>query len=488
MLTNQTIEILKSLSKTELKRFGEFLKSPYFNASRTLDKIYNLVVKSYPDFKEDSLSFERVYKRLYPSEAYSEKRIKNLYSEFSNLLKKFIGYEEISRNKQELDIYITFGLTERNLNKISEKVIAKSLNEHDDGLLSIADRFHYLYRLNVHHAHNLGFMRLHGSPEYLKCDIELIEKLIIFFLTNILQLSFYDVMNHKMYKMNENPILKVVASSIDTEKIIDYFKSINHEYTPYLKMHYLFNYYQTHEIDDEKYLEFKNEMLSILHKVKKLDQNQYLIRMIHLVLSNMIQRNKNYYEDVIQYAELMTSLNIYPDDNLHAFNIGTFKDIFTSAITLQKYDWAENFLNEYVKYLAKDQQFDSENYARGILSFKLEKFEESLDYLSKVKMIDIIEKINVRFHYMMNYIELGWYESALSALQSIRQFYNDSNEMPELLLHPVQVSIKFFAEVIRCAEKNEKPDEWIYKEALEEKRFMHKQYILTKMAKLNKKT
>ena len=31
MLTNQTVEILKSLSKTELKRFGEFLKSPYFN-------------------------------------------------------------------------------------------------------------------------------------------------------------------------------------------------------------------------------------------------------------------------------------------------------------------------------------------------------------------------------------------------------------------------------------------------------------------------
>lgn len=486
MLTNQTIEILKSLNKAELKRFGEFLKSPYFNTSRALDKIFNLVVKAYPEFKGDSLSYEKVFKKLYPSEVYSEKRIKNLYSEFSNLLKKFLGYEQLAVKKDELDVFITYALTEKKLNKISNKLIAKSLQENEDGLLSTSFRFHYLYRLNVHHANNLSALNEQGSEEYLKSDIELIEKLIIFFLTNILQLSYYDIMNHKMYKLEENPILKTAASAIDTKKILDYFSETDHAYTSYLKIHYLFYYYSENEISEEQYAELKKEIFAVIHKLKKLDQTQFIMRIIHMILERLVPRDKKYYEDVLEFAELMRELKIYPDENMQAFNIGTFRDIFISAIVLQKYDWAENFINEFAEYLTKDLRADSVNYCHGILSFKLEKYEDSLSYLGNVKMVDIIEKINVRFHYMMNYIELGWYESALSALQSIRQFLNDNDEIPEMILQPVQSSLKYFGEIIRCAERNEKPDEWIYKEALQEKRFMQKQYVLTKMSKLNK--
>jgi len=485
MLTSQTVEILKSLNKSELKRFGDFLRSPYFNNSRQLEKIFDVVQKTYPEFESDALSHEKIFKKLYPSEIYNEKRIKNLYSEFSNLLKKFLGYEQLAVKKDELDIYITYALMEKKLSVTSNKIIAKSLKENDDGLLSIADRFHYLYRLNVHYANNLGSLNEHGTGEYLKSDIALIEKLIIFFLTNILQLSYYDIMNHQMYKMEENPMLKKVTSAFSIEKILDYFNKADHEYASYLKIHYLFYYYSENEISEVQYIELKNEIFTTIHKVKKLDQNQFIMRMVHMILGRLVPRDKKYYEDVLEFAELIRELKIYPDENMHAFNIGTFRDIFISAIVLQKNEWAENFINEFGNYLAKEQRADTENYCRGILSFKLAKYEESLHYLGNTKMVDVIEKINVRFHYMMNYIELGWYESALSALQSIRQFCNDSNEIPQMLMEPVQISLKFFAEVIRCSEKNEKTDEWIYNEALQEKRFMHKQYILGKMAKLN---
>lgn len=484
MLTNQTIEILKSLNKNELKRLGDFIKSPYFNNSKPLEKIFDIVQKAHPEFTANTLHYEKAFKKLYPSDAYNEKRIKNLYSEFSNLLKKFLGYEHISSNKQVLDVCITTKLTQKNLANISDKIITKSLQDNDDGLLSLSDRFHYLYQLNENHAYNLGYLRKHSSPEYLKAETELIEKLTIFFLTKILQLSFYDITNHKFFKIPENPILKEVAASIDAEKVIAYFDNADHEYASYIRIHYLFYQSVINDITEEQYIELKKELLQTIRKLKKTEQNHFITRMIRTLISKLITKDKKYYHDILEYAELFHELNIFPEEDVNAFINGPFRDIFITAMALNKFDWAENFLNEYMAYVSKDLRPDSENYCRAMLSFNRGNFEESLDYLNKVRMVDIVEKLNIRFYYIMNYIELKSYESALSALQSMRQFINDSGLVPESFLDSLQISIKYFAEIIKCEEKGEKIEEWFYKEAKETKQFFHKQYIMKKIIEL----
>lgn len=484
MLTNQTIEILKSLSKDELKRLGDFIKSPYFNSSKPLEKIYEIVQKAHPDFAGNTLQYEKAFKKLYPSEPYNEKRMKNLYSEFSNLLKRFLGFEHISSNKQMLDVCITTKLTQKNLANISDKLIAKSLQDNDDGLLSLSDRFHYLYQLDENHAYNLGYLRKHSSPEYLKAETQLIEKLTIFFLTKILQLSFYDITNHRFFKLPENPVLKEVAASIDTEKILAYLTANDHEYASYIRIHYLFYQTALYDITEEKYSELKKELLQTIRKVKKSDQNQFLTRMIRTVITTIANRDKKYYNDILEYADLMHELNIFPEEDVNAFNNGPFRDIFITAMALNRFDWAENFLNEHIQHVSDDLRPNSENYCRAMLSFNRGNFEESLNYLNKVRMVDIVEKLQIRFYYIMNYIELKSYESALSALQSLRQFINDSGLVPESFLDSLQISIKYFAEIIKCKEKGEKIEEWFYKEAKDVKQFFHKQYIMKKIKEL----
>jgi len=481
MFTSNTVDILKSFDKSELKRFGDFIKSPYFNNSKPLEKIFDVVQKSYPSLEEDSLSFKKVFKKLYPSEIYSEKRIKNLYSDFSNLLRRFLAHEYLTSNKEMTDVCITTELIRKNLNNISEKIIAKSIKENDDGLLSAADRFHYLYRMNENHSLNLGLLRRHNSPEFLESDIELIEKLTVFFLTKILQLSFYDIMNHKFFKINENPILKEVAASIDTERIIKYLELTENEYSSYLKIHYLFFYYTTHDISEENYLELKKLILETIRRVKKSDQNNFLTRMIHIVVSRLSLMNRKYYHDIIEFADLIHELQIFPEEDINAFNNGPFRDIFITALSLKKYDWAENFLNEHMQHVNKELRRNSENYCRGMLSFQKGNFEESLNYLNEVKLIDIVEKLNIRFYYLMNYIELKSYESALSAMQSLKQFIIENKDIPESFSEGLQLSIKFFNEILKSCIKNEKVDEWIYKEAISTERFFQKQYIKDKM-------
>lgn len=482
MLTNQTIEILKSFNKTELKKFGSFIKSPYFNTSKQLEKIFEAAAKAHPDFAGKTLEFENMFRKLYPNEEYNEKRMKNLYSEFSNLLKKFIGIEHLSIEKSELDIHIAEALSKRDLNRISDKVIAKSLKDNDDGLLSIAERFNYLYKMNFTHLANLENERLHSSSEHRKTDIELMENLNIFWFMNICQQSFYDIMNQNIFKSEPNPALKEIINAIDAEKILSYFTRTNHDYASYLKIHYLFYYYSLNDITEEKYAEFKKEILGIIHKVRKAEQVQFIIRLIHMIIAKLVAKNQIYYDDVIEFAELFNTLKIYPDEKLVVFNLGTFQDIFITAMSLKKFDWAENFVNEYINYLSKDERENTENYCKGILSYNRGKYADSLGYLSKLKLVGISEKINIRFYFMMNYIELESYETALSSLYSFRQFVADTTEIPAMFADGINETLKYFAEIIRSREKGEKADEFIVKEAQSKKSFFFRGYILEKLA------
>ncbi|MBN8572204.1 MAG: hypothetical protein J0M18_21480, partial [Ignavibacteria bacterium] len=105
MLNPNTIDVLKHLDKKQLKRLGDFINSPFHNSIEIMSKIYDEVSKTYPDFPEEKLSFERMFKKIYKGKTYKEQTIRNLYSEFSRLVRDFITQSEIERNK---DFYYMF--------------------------------------------------------------------------------------------------------------------------------------------------------------------------------------------------------------------------------------------------------------------------------------------------------------------------------------------------------------------------------------------
>ena len=71
------------------------------------------------------------------------------------------------------------------------------------------------------------------------------------------------------------------------------------------------------------------------------------------------------------------------------------------AIIVGEHEWAEKFAIEYSQYLTEEYRDDELNYCLGILSFKRGKFEESLNYLNKIKPLHLIQKITIRFYCLM---------------------------------------------------------------------------------------
>ena len=484
MLSNSTVEILKRLSLPELKRFGDFINSPYHNSTSSLEKIYKIVLKARPDYTSSTLEYKNMWKKIFPSEEFKEKRIKNLYAEFSTILKKFIGYEELTNKNYELDLLIAESLAGRNLFEASEKFIKKSVAKYDTGLITDHIKLFYNQRINITQRTNFQEQSNDNEQEYREILTIIAESTITKFL-RITYTEAYSIATEEAIR-DEKGIMMVDAflDYFDMDKFLETLKKANHKYYSYLKINYLLYYHMKNDINEEQLRDLKKEIFAIIHKIEKWEAFTFIFRTIDLILVKLVRGNPTHYRDIFDFANLFRELKIFPDEGSNVLALGCFRDAFMPAIILKEFDWAESFAVEYSAYLAEEFRQSELNYCLGILSFKRGKFEDSLNYLNKLKLTHIVQKISIRFYYLMNYIELKAYESALSAVQTLRQYYNDNKDMPELFTVNFSEALKYFHEIIKCEMEGKKIDGFLYETAKNGKSFNHRQYLLEKMEKL----
>ncbi len=482
MLSTSTIQILKSLNLQELKRFGDFIKSPYHNTTTALEKIYEAAFKARPNFDSEALQYENMSKVIFDSGEYKEKRIKNLYSEFGNLLKKFLGNEEIHNYKDyEFDIALAEALTRKNLFEVSEKIIKKSIERRDKGLITDDLTDFYKYRiLNTSLTNNSelsNFKLLDGIT------FEMFESLTAIFIRNAYTLNEGKSITEIPGK-NEISFLDIIIESFDMDKVLEYLRKSNHRYYSYFKIHYQLYFYLTNVLNEEKFYELKNEVMNIAHKIQKEEAYTIIVRLNNLIFFKLYPLDRKFGRDAFELGKLFCELNVFPNNYFQFILIGVFRDLFNNAINLKEYGWVENYVNEYSQYLSEEYKKNEINYCKGVLNFYKRKFEESLNFFSQVKPIGTLYNIQIRFYYLLNYIELKAYENARSSLQTIKQFHRDK-EISEIFNNKAtQDSLKYLNEIIICEEQGKKIDEIIYKEANDGRMFKYALYIKEKMEKL----
>ncbi len=485
MYNTQTIEILKKLDKDELKRFGDFLKSPFFNNSSFIVKIYAYVKKEYPAFTGSTLEPENIFKKLYPSESFKDTRIRNLYAEFGNLLKKFLAHLRFENSELELETFVANSLADKNLGQISNKVINKRLEEYKEKVFWDENQFETMYLLYSLYLENLAAASKHSTREYFSIQVKLQELIIALFFREIFHLLATQSAQKIVFRTDEaKAIIEDFIDVIDTNKLFNYLENGKNPYTKYLKVHYLMYYYTEYDITEEEYFDLKNKLYEIIYEVSKREAKVFIERLIQIILYRLVSVDRKYHLEIFELSRLFCELKIFPNKKIPFWGAGSFRDMFTTSVILKELDWAESFVKEYSNYLMEDIRENELNYCMGNISFKRKKYDLSLEYFNKVKLFDIIEKINIRFYYMMNCIELKAYENALASLQTLRQFYIDRKDIPEIFASAMPDAIKYFGEIIKCEMDGIKLDPQIYDEAKDGRRYYHTKYVLGKMEML----
>lgn len=485
MHSNIAIELLKTFSKDELKRFEEYISSPFFNKSKVLIKLFNILVKYHPDFSSPVIGKEKLFKKLYPDKAYNEQSLRNRMAELSEMIKNFMAFERFDKNEIQKKQYYIEALTQKQKYKLGEQAatnLMQSLKQNE-----ILDVDHFLHKLQTLEKTGQIFFSLDDeSSKRFNIVIEKGENLINYFLIYIMQVFHDTTVNLQTTNTKiELNITNEFLESFNWQAFLDKLKEKNYKYYNLIYIYY--NMYKNlKNYTEENYYNLKRAIFEEFDKYSKTDQFNFIIFLLHTIYNELAFKNPQFYREGFELNKFALSKNIYMLDHFNHFPSVMFWSISNNAMNVDEFGWLEEFVKEYSPLLNPEERNNMYYYVMAKIYWRKKNYDDSLEALSKIdynKVDDIQEKIHLKLLYLMNYYELGIDSSLFSLIDSYKHYLTDNKEVPEYLKHKLKNALKYFT-IVSKAKFDHKPIEYAdYVKAKENPDFYQRKWLLDEIEK-----
>jgi hypothetical protein len=114
---SRLVQLLQLLEARELERFALFLQSPYHVQSPKPGLLLGVLQENHPAYDDPALQPALIWSRLFPGQAYQQQPFKDLMSQLSRLLKRFLALENLQKSPYDWDQQLLQALAERKAEK-----------------------------------------------------------------------------------------------------------------------------------------------------------------------------------------------------------------------------------------------------------------------------------------------------------------------------------------------------------------------------------
>lgn len=423
MHKNKAIQILKSLSPEEFKRFRKFVESPYFNTSKGAIQLFKYIQKYYPDFEDKAIEISVAAKKINKGSGTTEGAIRNSLTELNSLLRNFISTEYYNTNDYMMKHAEVASLYFRKLLPMYEKESAVYFEKYGE-INNFNEPYQHetLLLCNARIAYALGTANVKGDIEAFvkQSEIAALTALDYIFHTRLLKED-----NKLSHNVEYPDMCSAIFDALDVEKFLKYAKQNSPKFYNIVAMEYYVTNMHMNRDFETSHQKVK-ELFSELVKTRD-TQNSYwgsFIASLTNVLMNKVNFNSSHTEIPFYASEIIYPYDFYLKNKLYRhisswFLIREFTNIIYIAFLAEKHEWIKKFILEYSDELKNDEKEDAVYFGWGIYNYMTGKYEESLINFSNVKnpfqnMLIKMKKVIILCHF-----ELGNYETALSNCEAL---------------------------------------------------------------------
>lgn len=446
--------MLRTFSSQEMKRFRDFLQSPYFNKNKTIVRLLKTLEKEYPAFELKNISKEKIYQKLFGGKKYNEQVLKNLTSELYKMLKEFL-ITEFSRSDN----------SERRLNLLKQMILRKAdsvfyseLKAFESELREAQEisesSFYYLYQLeetkiSFHLERNeqtLVFEKVLKSGEYL----------ILFFLLNLTKTLSNLSVNKETFNVSYNVNVPEAFFNIaELEEIISYMKDNNVEFSDVAELYFYRIACNRYPEREEYYFKFRNLLLENLDTLNR-KEIYGLFNATHIYcLKKINSGNDRFLSELFDIFNIEIDKGFYKYSNSSPVTYMKFRNTYLTGLALKQFHWTEKFISEFGKEIIPSDRDNVVRVANAQVEFEKGNFEKTIEKISTVKTDHIFLKSDIRNLTLMSYYELGYIESALSLIDSFKHFLNNNKKLTDVFRASHLRFLNSLFSLIRFREKHQ---------------------------------
>ncbi len=451
MVKSNLVELVKTFSPREIKEFGEYLASPFFNKNEGVIKLYDHLRKYFPDFDEKNMQKEFVFTKIFPNADYNDGFMRTLMFNLNKLAEDFLTYREFTSDSFSTDKYLLESYSRRKL----DKQFGRKLKTVYDNLEKSSDTKDEMYFYKKYSLERLlnrfdavrmdSLLKTHNAR--LGDTGNESEDLIKYFILALMK-RYREILNKKyIYNIDYN--LKFI------DELVNHLHT--HKYDDIPLMEFYFRFIQLMDgIDKEKNYLFVKNFLMKNHSMFSKPEGYGLF----IGLCNVAGKEKvnNWEKELFVLYKFILENDLYSNDGLGKITFIEFISIIFVALRLEEYDWVEDFVDKFKHKLDESEKQNAANFGYARLNFARGNFRKANEYLSKVHFEALYYKIWVKGLQIRIYYEMGWLDEALSQIDSFRHFLSSNAMITKHVAKLNSVFIKMTKRLIAARTYMQKKD------------------------------
>jgi len=408
---SRLISLFRSLTIEEVKQFGQFFRSPYYNATPKMRALYKHLKKAYPECIFTDEDKQKLFVQIFDNKVYNLKKMNNLMASLSSILQDFLLLQNMkhgttARRRGLFEVY-----RDRKLNKSSRQQLVSIKKDFEE--LGDKDTVGYyeVFRVN----HDLYF---HPQTKRVKWkekeDYDYLEAA-----QENLDLFYAHQRLHHLCEMifrgNSGK-----TSKLTPEEEHSIAQLVEHHDAPLLEIYQLL-YAVLNGAGKETYGQLKKCTFNYIDNYNPFEFNYLITFLKNYQVSLLVAGDTDALRENFDLYRFGLRKGIYMKEAKN-FPLGHFVNICVLASELEEVDWLEEFIEQRQDDLRMVVKENTVNLARAFLHFAKHEYDEALRLSMMVKNAEpayalTCWTLEIRAYYMMQDKHYNWDAS-------IKKFYN----------------------------------------------------------------
>lgn len=466
MHKSQLIQILRTLSKKEIRDLKKWLRSPFHNQRQDVVDLFDYCfTRDYLE-REDKLDKEMVFEKIFPNEAYDDAKIRQTMYFMRIAVEDFLIYNSYQTDEREKKLILTktyrerklYKLTQNNLNQLNKAIKKTKIDRH----------FHlhqYLVSLENYDLATENSSR-QTAVSLLQSSTRLFDH---FFISEQLR-NICSLLSYSTDFMSSNEKL--------IESILDKINNSDYTHDDSITLYYLlFNVLRNN--NDEEFDLLKDKFTTVKGIFSYEERKNIILIILNYCISRMNRGAHKYIREAFELYKIGIKEKIFISDGF--LDHYSFRNITNTGLHLGEFDWIRKFINTSSKDLHPNYRESFTNFGLGSLHFKSRDYDTAMKYLARYEHDDILLNLNSKSMLLRMYYEQDELNALESLLESFKVYLKRKKGISETYVLVYGNLIKYTKKLVRVNPYDKAKKEKLRQEILEAKPMINKEWFLEQL-------
>ncbi len=471
MINGKLYRVISSFDRYELNRLEKFINSPYFNKHARLIQIFSAVKESIilgTDLDEAALG------RFVMGAEYDLKKFRKLTSQLLSLVQDYLAQQIYENNPLHQANFLLRAVLDKKLEDLYNSAKSKSERLASRQLYRSSDYFYQKYRYERLLYELSGVEVTRDKRSVIEnLNIETLDK-------NLDTFYFIEKLRSEILLLYWQNVYEHKYSLTFKDEILNHIKQINLDVGA-LEIYYYSYLCYAHPDNELYYEKLYNLIREVLDSIPQDEAKDIHKSALNYCIRRINKGEKEYLREAFKlYQEGLQNETLFDNDLLTP---ALFRNICTTALRLEEYEWCLSFIEEYKSRLEKHTRESLVALTTAQVYFYQKQFEQVLPFLNSYESQDPKLNLTARLLAAASYYELDLFDLLDSHLDSMKIYLHRNKAIPQKIRSPYQNFIKYLNRILSAGTNGKKLSE-IKKQINENKDSYNSSWLIEKIDEL----